>query len=79
MEADLPAGEAVTCHEAAVFKPASGKLFLYRSKNGDWVVGRNISKPNPAAGLIQTKSSVANIATGLWVRISKPNLPLTII
>jgi hypothetical protein len=32
-------GNQVKCHEATVFKSVSGKLFLYRSKHGDWVVG----------------------------------------
>jgi hypothetical protein len=35
-------GDPVTCHEAAVFKSSSGKLFLYRSKHGDWVIGTEL-------------------------------------
>lgn len=44
-------GNPVTCHEAAVFKSASGKLFLYRSKHGDWVVGKVMGKGRNGARL----------------------------
>ena len=41
---ETPEGDPVICNEAAVFKHTNGKLFLYRNKDGDWVVGKNISQ-----------------------------------
>ena len=41
---ETPEGDPVICNEAAVFKHNNGKLFLYRNKDGDWVVGKNISQ-----------------------------------
>ena len=35
-----PEGDPVVCNEAAVFAHTNGKLFLYRNKDGDWVVGK---------------------------------------
>merc|ERR1712071_308053 len=32
-------GEPTVCNEAAVFVHTKGKLFVYRSKDNDWVVG----------------------------------------
>ena len=33
-------GDTIACNEAAVFIGNKGKLYVYRSKDGDWVVGR---------------------------------------
>ena len=32
-------GDPISCNEAAVFISTKGKLYVYRSKDGDWVVG----------------------------------------
>ena len=37
-------GEPVVCNEAAVFGHTNGKLFLYRNKDGDWVVGKYLTE-----------------------------------
>ena len=37
---ETPEGDPVVCNEAAVFAHPNGKLFLYRNKDGDWVVGK---------------------------------------
>ena len=36
---ETPEGDPVVCNEAAVFAHSKGKLFMYRNKDGDWVVG----------------------------------------
>ena len=41
---ETPEGEPVICNEAAVFKHNNGKLFLYRNKDGDWVVGKYLTE-----------------------------------
>ena len=33
--------EPVVHNEAAVFRHSGGKLSLYRSKDGDWIVGKS--------------------------------------
>ena len=33
-------GEPVLNNEAAVFKHSGGKLYMYRGKDGDWIIGR---------------------------------------
>eukprot|EP00090_Calanus_glacialis_P004399 TRINITY_DN13275_c0_g1_i1.p1 TRINITY_DN13275_c0_g1~~TRINITY_DN13275_c0_g1_i1.p1 ORF type:complete len:128 (+),score=40.88 TRINITY_DN13275_c0_g1_i1:68-451(+) len=35
-------GDPVPCNEAAVFISTKGKLYVYRSKDGDWVVGTTV-------------------------------------
>ena len=37
---DAEDGEPVVHNEAAVFSHTGGKLFLYRGKDGDWIIGR---------------------------------------
>ena len=34
----------MVCNEAAVFAHTNGKLFLYRNKDGDWVVGKYLTE-----------------------------------
>ena len=36
---DAEDGEPVVHNEAAVFTHAGGKVFLYRGKDGDWIIG----------------------------------------
>jgi len=37
-------GDRVACHEACVFKTKDNALKLYRSKDGDWVIGKELGK-----------------------------------
>jgi len=44
-----PEGDNKACNEAAYFKARDSDIFLYRDKNGDWVIGKNLGKSRKGA------------------------------
>ena len=64
----------MVCNEAAVFAHTNGKLFLYRNKDGDWVVGKyrreiiSTSSSSPTPGGV-----VGNNKKGIYLRSQDPD------
>ena len=66
-------GDPVSCNEAAVFISTKGKLYVYRSKDGDWVVGGYKDNNDKYNNVSIQGTTVGNNKKGVHMRSQDPD------
>ena len=67
-------GDPVPCNEAAVFISTKGKLYIYRGKDGDWVVGEKIqNQKNQILKNTFPGTTIGNNKKGVHMRSQDPD------